>query len=53
VVAGPAVTEPSATAKLLPWQGQLIVPLATSRTAQPWWVQVALSALNVPDTGWG
>ena len=39
-------TEPSATAKRLPWQGQLIVPSATSLTAQPWWVQVALNALE-------
>lgn len=31
-------------ANLLPWQGQLIVPLRTSATGQPWWVHTALNA---------
>ena len=43
---------PSATANLLPWHGQLIVPPTTSLTLHPWWVQVALNPLNVPATGW-
>lgn len=33
--AGPAVTEPSVMANLLPWHGQLIVPSDTVVTAQP------------------
>src|SRR4051812_20983749 len=33
--AGPPVTEPSAAENLLPWQGQLIGPLATLLTGQP------------------
>src|SRR5215212_5850148 len=49
--AGPAVGAPSPTANLLPWQGQLMVPPATSLTLHPWWVQVALKPLNVPATG--
>ncbi len=39
-------------ANLLPWQGQSIVPLATLLTVQPWWVQIAEKAANVPGTGW-
>src|SRR3954451_22183190 len=50
--AGPALTDPSATANLLPWHGQLMVPPTTSDTVQPWCVQVELNALNVPATGW-
>src|SRR6476619_2519334 len=50
--AGPAVGVPSATANLLPWHGQLIVPPTTSLTLHPWWVQVALNPLNVPASGW-
>src|SRR5215210_2034330 len=50
-LAGPAVGAPSATANLLPWHGQLIVPSFTSFTEHPWCVQVALKALNVPACG--
>ena len=50
--AGPATTEPSVIANSLPWHGQLIVPFSTVDTAQPWWVQIAENALNVPALGW-
>src|SRR5689334_12025515 len=50
--AGPATTEPSAMANSLPWHGQLIVPFSTDDTVQPWWVQIAENALNVPALGW-
>lgn len=39
-------------ANLLPWQGQSIVPLTTLFTVQPWWVQMAENAANVPCAGW-
>ena len=29
-----------------------MVPWATFATRQPWWVQMALKALNSPDLGW-
>src|SRR5205823_5403368 len=48
---GPSTTEPSATANLLPWQLQLIVPPVTSVTGQPWWVQVPPKARNFPAVG--
>src|SRR5665647_2946742 len=37
---------------MLPWQGHLMVPLATLATVQPLWVQIALKALNSPALGW-
>src|SRR5665647_334698 len=37
---------------VLPWQGQVMVPLATPATVQPMWVQTALKALNSPALGW-
>ena len=37
--------------KLLPWQGQSMVPFATLLTMQPWCVHIAVNALNVPDAG--
>src|SRR5690606_6193531 len=52
VLAGPSTTAPSATANLLPWQLQLIVPSTTSVTGHPWWVQVAENARNSPGLGW-
>jgi hypothetical protein len=33
------------------WQGQTICPFSTLVTAQPWWVHVALNALNWPADG--
>src|SRR3954468_6941580 len=51
-VAGPRTTDPSATAKRLPWHGQSIVPSVTSETVQPWCVQIAENALNSPAVGW-
>jgi hypothetical protein len=33
------------------WQGQLINPFSTLVTVQPWWVHVALNALNWPADG--
>src|SRR5690349_13502798 len=51
-VAGPFLTEPSLAENLLKWQPQLIVPPDTSATVQPWWVHVALNALNCPALGW-
>src|SRR5436190_1462097 len=50
--AGPSVTEPSATENLLPWQGQLMVPPATSLTVQPACGQITPNALNSPFLGW-
>src|SRR5262245_38838066 len=50
--AGPCTIDPSAALNLLPWQGQLIVPPLTSATVHPWWVHIALNALNSPDLGW-
>src|SRR6185503_3909758 len=49
--AGPFATDPSATLNLLPWHGQLIVPLATSPTWQPACVHSAEKHLNVPFVG--
>ena len=51
-LAGPFTTAPSAMANWLPWQGQLMVPPSTVETVQPWWVQIAENALNVPALGW-
>src|ERR1700757_2189628 len=52
LVAGPCTTEPSSILNLLPWQGQLIVPFETLLTMQPWWVHIAVKALNDPGCGW-
>ena len=49
--AGPLFTEPSATENALMWHGQLMTPLATEATVQPWWVHTAVNALNVPAVG--
>src|SRR6476659_279644 len=50
-VAGPLTTEPLVMLTLLPWQGQLIVPLVTVSTRQRRCVHTALNAANVPDLG--
>src|SRR4051794_13551933 len=34
------------------WHGQTINPFCTLVTAHPWWVHVALNALNWPADGW-
>jgi hypothetical protein len=52
VLAGPCTTEPSASAKLLPWHGQLTVSAVMVLIVQPWWVQVAENATNRPAVGW-
>lgn len=50
--AGPCFTLPSATANLLPWQGQLMVPPVTVETVHPSWVHTAENALKSPFAGW-
>lgn len=50
--AGPCFTLPSATANLLPWQGQLMVPPTTVETVHPSWVHTAEKALKSPLAGW-
>jgi hypothetical protein len=52
LAAGPVTTAPVLTLNLLPWHGQLMVPLATALHRQPTWVQTALNALNCPLAGW-
>lgn len=42
----PGVGDPVLMSNWLWWQGQMISPFWTLVTAQPWWVQVALNALN-------
>jgi hypothetical protein len=42
--AGPPTTLPVAASKRLPWHGQLMVPLPTELTWQPWCVQTAENA---------
>lgn len=34
------------------WQGHLMTPSSTEVTGQPWWVQIAVNALNAPEVGW-
>ncbi len=46
-----AVGVPVVMSNWLPWQGQTICPFCTLVTAQPWWVQMALNALNSPADG--
>ncbi|TCO39034.1 hypothetical protein EV646_11976 [Kribbella antiqua] len=36
---------------LLPWQSQLMVPLATLATWHCWWVHTEVNALKVPAVG--
>ena len=48
--AGPWTTEPSLMLNLLPWHGQLMVPFETLLTMQPSCVQIAVNALNDPDS---
>ena len=50
--AGPLTGSPLVMSKWLLWQGQTITPSATEPTGQPWWVQMALKALNSPSFGW-
>ena len=45
------VGAPVVMSKWLMWQGQTICPFSTLVTAQPWWVHVALNALNWPADG--
>ena len=52
LLAGLAHHAPVLALNLLPWHGQLMVPLATASHRQPTWVQIALNALNCPLTGW-
>ena len=47
----PEVGAPLVMSNWLLWHGQTISPFCTLVTAQPWWVQVALNALNWPADG--
>src|SRR5689334_12139462 len=49
---GPATTAPLVILNWPPWQGQSMVPLATSLMMQPTCVQTALNALYWPRAGW-
>ena len=46
---GRCTTAPVSALNWLPWHGQLITPLLTSLTVQPWCVQVAEKACTAPD----
>jgi hypothetical protein len=47
----PDVGVPVVMSNWLWWQGQLINPFCTLVRVQPWWVHVALNALNWPADG--
>jgi len=49
---GPATTAPLVILNWPPWQGQSMVPSATSLMMQPTCVQTALNALYWPRAGW-
>ena len=49
---GPATAAPVVILNLAPWQGQLMVPSATTLQVQPTCVQTALNALYWSLTGW-
>jgi hypothetical protein len=52
VRAGPWTTDPSVMEYLLPWHGQLIVPLETRSSSHPSWVHTMPNPRNSPGDGW-